>query len=181
MGIDVKNGKRSGCFGATGRRFESLPHGKRQVKNRPSKTRSRRCIRERTCGKVDHLQADVIWARHRHQRLAKTQEGEFLAEHNSRNGRRLEKVVGLCKDYGLTALSRRLFRVKRRPTISLRKIFSLSELWRLEFRAELFNAFNHAVLSQPDNFITDGPGLASTITSTVLPQREVQFGLKRSF
>jgi hypothetical protein len=51
----------------------------------------------------------------------------------------------------------------------------------LEFRAELFNAFNHPVFSQPDPFITDGPGAAGVITSTVIPQRQVQFALKLHF
>jgi hypothetical protein len=51
----------------------------------------------------------------------------------------------------------------------------------LEFRAELFNAFNHAVFAQPDPYITDGPGATGVITSTVLPQREIQFALKLHF
>ena len=49
------------------------------------------------------------------------------------------------------------------------------------FRVELFNAFNHPVFAQPDNYITDGPGATGVITSTVLPQREMQFGLKLHF
>lgn len=65
--------------------------------------------------------------------------------------------------------------------LSARKIFSLTETVNLEFRAELFNAFNHPVFSQPDAFITDGPGAAGVITSTVIPQRQVQFALKLHF
>jgi hypothetical protein len=65
--------------------------------------------------------------------------------------------------------------------LSVRKYFSITEQVRLEFRAEFFNAFNHAVFSQPDNFITDGPGAAGVITSTVIPQRQVQFALKLQF
>ncbi len=69
----------------------------------------------------------------------------------------------------------------QRADMSIRKVFSLTERWRMEFRAEFFNAFNHAVFVQPDNYITDGPGSAGVITSTVLPQRQIQFGLKLSF
>lgn len=64
---------------------------------------------------------------------------------------------------------------------ALRKIFDLTERQNLEFRVEFFNAFNHPVFAQPDNYITDGPGATGVITSTVLPQREIQFGLKLNF
>jgi hypothetical protein len=56
----------------------------------------------------------------------------------------------------------------------LRKFFNFSERTNLEFRAELFNAFNHPVFQQPDPSITDGPGAAGVITSTVIPQRQVR-------
>jgi hypothetical protein len=42
--------------------------------------------------------------------------------------------------------------------MSLRKVFTMTERVRTEFRAEFFNAFNHPVFAQPDNYITDGPG-----------------------
>jgi len=45
----------------------------------------------------------------------------------------------------------------------------------------MFNAFNHPVFAMPDNYITDGPGAAGVITSTVLPQRQIQFALKYRF
>lgn len=64
---------------------------------------------------------------------------------------------------------------------AVRKVFNITEHQNLEFRMEMFNAFNHAVFAQPDNYITDGPGAAGVITSTVLPQREIQFGLKLHF
>jgi hypothetical protein len=35
--------------------------------------------------------------------------------------------------------------------------------------------------SQSDAFITDGPGSAGVITSTVIPQRQIQFALKLEF
>ncbi len=64
---------------------------------------------------------------------------------------------------------------------SLRKEFALTESQRLEFRAEFFNAFNHANFAQPDNFIDDGPGSAGVITSVAIPQRQIQLGLKYNF
>jgi len=70
---------------------------------------------------------------------------------------------------------------ERTADLSLRKFFNFTESKNLEFRAEFFNAFNHAVFSQPDNFITDGPGAAGVITSTVIPQRQIQFALKFHF
>ena len=63
----------------------------------------------------------------------------------------------------------------------LRKEFKLTESQRLEFRTEFFNAFNHANYAQPDNFIDDGPGSAGVITSTAIPMRQIQLGLKYSF
>lgn len=65
--------------------------------------------------------------------------------------------------------------------LSARKYLNLTERAHLEFRAEFFNAFNHAVFAQPDPFITDGPGAAGVITSTVLPQRQIQFAMKVDF
>ena len=64
---------------------------------------------------------------------------------------------------------------------SLRKQFDLTEMQRLEFRAEFFNAFNHPNFAQPDNFIDDGPGVAGVITSIAIPMRQIQLGLKYSF
>jgi len=65
--------------------------------------------------------------------------------------------------------------------LSIHKFFNLREGMRLEFRGELFNALNHPVFSQPDPFITDGAGQAGVITSTVIPQRQIQFALKLEF
>ncbi|AXC12649.1 Oar protein [Acidisarcina polymorpha] len=65
--------------------------------------------------------------------------------------------------------------------LSARKFFPITERVSFEFRAEFFNAFNHAVFSQPDPFITDGPGQTGVITSTVLPQRQIQFAGKLQF
>jgi hypothetical protein len=65
--------------------------------------------------------------------------------------------------------------------LSIHKFFALTETTRLEFRTEFFNAFNHAVFAQPDPFVTDGPGAAGVITSTVIPQRQIQLALKLQF
>jgi len=65
--------------------------------------------------------------------------------------------------------------------LSLRKLFSLTERFRLEFRAELFNAFNHPVFQPPDNNISDGPGATGTITSTAAVNRQIQLALKLLF
>jgi outer membrane receptor protein involved in Fe transport len=65
--------------------------------------------------------------------------------------------------------------------MSLRKLFAITERFRLEFRAELFNAFNHPIFAQPDNYITDGPGATGVITSTAATQREIQLALKLLF
>ena len=63
--------------------------------------------------------------------------------------------------------------------LSARKMFNVTERVNLEFRAEFFNAFNHPVFSQPDNVMEDGS--VGTITSTVIPQRQIQFALKLAF
>ncbi len=70
---------------------------------------------------------------------------------------------------------------ERTADLSARKIFNVTERFNLEFRAEFFNAFNHAVFSQPDGNIDDGPGASGVITSTVIPQRQIQFALKLAF
>jgi hypothetical protein len=65
--------------------------------------------------------------------------------------------------------------------MSLRKVFGITERTNLEFRFELFNAFNHPAFAQPDPFEDDGPGSFGVITSTVVPSRQMQFALKLNF
>jgi hypothetical protein len=65
--------------------------------------------------------------------------------------------------------------------LSIRKVFDITERQKLEFRGEFFNAFNHPTFAMPDEYITDGPGAAGVITSTVLAQRQIQFALKYRF
>ena len=60
-------------------------------------------------------------------------------------------------------------------------MFAVTERQSIEFRAEFFNMLNHPNFSQPDNFIDDGPGAAGVVTSTAIPNRQIQFGLKYLF
>ncbi len=48
--------------------------------------------------------------------------------------------------------------------------------YRMEFRSEFFNAFNHASFGQPN--VTVGSASFGVITSTRTDQRNIQFGLK---
>jgi hypothetical protein len=63
--------------------------------------------------------------------------------------------------------------------IAFLKITPLSERFRLEFRGELFNAFNHAQFFQPDGNFTDGSDFGRV--KRARDPRLVQFALKLSF
>jgi hypothetical protein len=64
------------------------------------------------------------------------------------------------------------------------KNISVTEKTRLQFRAELFNAFNNVNFSNPNSSIgaqgAATPGFGE-ISSTATPQRQIQFGLKYLF
>jgi len=67
--------------------------------------------------------------------------------------------------------------------VSAAKKFSLSERLGLQFRAEIFNLFNHTNFNTPNPVVyaaaTGGPSpTAGVITSTATTSRQVQFGLK---
>jgi len=59
------------------------------------------------------------------------------------------------------------------------KNFNFTERYKLQFRAEFFNAFNNANFDNPDS--TLGHPTFGAITDTVNSQRQIQFGLKLLF
>ena len=61
---------------------------------------------------------------------------------------------------------------------AMMKNFQMGERWKAQFRAEFFNAFNHANFGDPHMNMTDGS--YNTITSAGQP-RDIQFGLKFTF
>jgi carboxypeptidase family protein len=70
--------------------------------------------------------------------------------------------------------------------LSLAKKLSLSERLNLQFRAEVFNVFNHTNFNAPNPVVyasaTGGPSpTAGVITATSTTSRQVQFGLKLSW
>ena len=71
--------------------------------------------------------------------------------------------------------------MEKPPNLSAASFFDITEQMRVESGGQFFNAFDHPVFSQSDAFITDGPGSAGVITSTVIPQRQIQFALKLEF
>ena len=56
----------------------------------------------------------------------------------------------------------------------------LGEKSNLEFRAEMFNSFNHPQFANPDTSLSDGPAFGQ-ISSTSVNPRIVQFALKLNF
>jgi hypothetical protein len=63
--------------------------------------------------------------------------------------------------------------------IGFQKVIPLSERTRMEFRGELFNAFNHAQFFQPDGNTTDGTDFGRV--KRARDPRLVQFALKLYF
>ncbi|MDP9159924.1 MAG: TonB-dependent receptor [Acidobacteriota bacterium] len=63
--------------------------------------------------------------------------------------------------------------------LSLFKSFRVAETIRFEFRAEAFNALNHASFGNPSSFFPSGS--FGTISSTVIDPRELQLALKFYF
>jgi hypothetical protein len=63
--------------------------------------------------------------------------------------------------------------------IAFLKITPLTERFKLEFRGELFNAFNHAQFFQPDGNFTDGSDFGRV--KRARDPRLIQFALKLSF
>jgi outer membrane receptor protein involved in Fe transport len=65
--------------------------------------------------------------------------------------------------------------------LGVRKIFSVTERQKVEFRAEFYNALNHPNFGLPNSDIDAGPGASGTITSLNGNMRTVQLALKYRF
>ena len=65
--------------------------------------------------------------------------------------------------------------------LGVRKIFSITERQKVEFRSEFYNALNHPNFGLPNGDIDAGPGAAGTITSLNGSMRVIQFALKYRF
>ena len=63
--------------------------------------------------------------------------------------------------------------------LSFFRLFPIYKEHQLQFRAELFNAFNHANLNNPNGNLASGSGFGKVTSATV--GRIAQFGLKYSF
>jgi hypothetical protein len=63
--------------------------------------------------------------------------------------------------------------------LALLKDFQLTERFKLEFRSEFFNAFNHPYFGHPGAVI--GSPTFGVLTTTAGAPRDIQFGLKLSF
>jgi carboxypeptidase family protein len=67
---------------------------------------------------------------------------------------------------------------------SLFKKIPLTERWALQFRAEAFNIFNHAIFASPNAVVFSGAAIspsAGVITRTATTSRQLQFALKLMF
>jgi len=67
---------------------------------------------------------------------------------------------------------------------SLFKKIPINERFNLQFRAEIFNLFNHANFQEPNAVVFQGTGpspSAGQILSTATPSRQIQLALKLSF
>jgi hypothetical protein len=64
--------------------------------------------------------------------------------------------------------------------ISLMKSFSIAESHSFQFRADVFNVFNHPIFTTPSSVNIGTPSTFTQITGTAIPARLLQFGLKYS-
>jgi hypothetical protein len=65
--------------------------------------------------------------------------------------------------------------------LGVSKFFRLNERFRLEFRGEAFNIFNHPLFGQPDTTIVPGANIPSVISSVISQPRIIQLALKLHF
>jgi hypothetical protein len=64
---------------------------------------------------------------------------------------------------------------------SLFKQFPIKERYRVEFRFETFNSFNHPTWGLPDQNISDGKTFNTIVTTRNLAARQLQYGVKFYF
>jgi len=64
---------------------------------------------------------------------------------------------------------------------SLFKQFPIKERYRLEFRFETFNSFNHPTWGLPDQNVSDGKSFNTIITTRNVAPRQLQYGAKFYF
>jgi hypothetical protein len=62
---------------------------------------------------------------------------------------------------------------------ALARAFDITEHMKFQFRAELFNAFNHTNLGTPDRFVNTPQ--FGTISEAATPGREIQLSARVSF
>ena len=62
--------------------------------------------------------------------------------------------------------------------MGLARSFSLAESHSFQFRMDVFNVFNHRIFSTPSSVNIGTPATFAQITSTAIPARLIQFGLK---
>jgi hypothetical protein len=65
--------------------------------------------------------------------------------------------------------------------LSFFRFFPIYKEHQLQFRVEMFNAFNHFNLGNPNTNLASGPSQFGWVTSPANLGRIVQFGLKYSF
>jgi hypothetical protein len=61
---------------------------------------------------------------------------------------------------------------------SIQKSFHLKESHEFQFRTDIFNVWNHPVFGFPSSVALATPGTFAQITTTVVPARLIQFGLR---
>jgi hypothetical protein len=62
--------------------------------------------------------------------------------------------------------------------MGLARSFSIAESHSFQFRMDVFNVFNHRIFSTPSSVNIATPATFTQITSTAIPARLIQFGLK---
>jgi carboxypeptidase family protein len=72
----------------------------------------------------------------------------------------------------------------RNVDTSLFKNIRISERWKLQFRTEIFNLFNHPNYAYPTEIVFSGTNISSSagsLNNTATPSRQIQFALKLLF